>query len=134
MSRVTCVRTGDALDLPDYPISPAIRVGDRVETAGILPIDPVTGELASADVTTQTRLALDNLVRVLEAAGSSWDDVLLLDVVLADADRDFAAFAATYGDWVGSHHPARRTIGAVLALPGLLIEVRASAVATKESA
>lgn len=116
-----------ALGLPDYPISPAVIHGDRVETAGVLPIDAQTGELVGTDVESQTQVALDNLVEILTAAGSSWEQVLFLDIVLADV-ASFPEFAQAYAGWLGDRHrPARRTIGGALALPGLLVEIRATA-------
>jgi enamine deaminase RidA (YjgF/YER057c/UK114 family) len=118
---------GNALDLIGYPIRPVVVDGDRAYTAGVIPIDPATGDLLGGDITAQTSRVLDNLQQVLHSVGCDFADVLVVDVVLAEVDRDFAAFNAVYADRFASPYPARRTIGARLALPGLLIEVQAIA-------
>jgi 2-iminobutanoate/2-iminopropanoate deaminase len=118
---------GNALDLLGYPIRPAVVDCDRVYTAGVIPMDPTTGELVKGDVGVQTAQAIDNLATILEVAGSSLDDVLVVDIVLADVSRDFSGFNAVYAERFAAPYPARRTIGAHLALPGLLIEIQAVA-------
>ena len=122
------VKVGNALDLDGYPVSPAWAVGDRVETAGVIAVDPRSGEVVPGDVAAQTAQAIDNLASVLEAAGCALDEVVWVDVVLADAQRDFAAFNDVYAERFRSPYPARRTVGAQLALPELLVEIRAVAV------
>lgn len=121
------VRVGNALDLDGYPVSAAVVVGDRIETAGVIPTDPATGELVSGDIVTQTERVLDNLELILAAAGTDLDGLVFVDVVLADVERDFADFSASYAERIGPPHPARRTIGGRLALPGMLVELRATA-------
>ena len=121
------VTVGGALDLPGYPISPAVRIGDRVETAGVIPIDPRSGELLTAGIAEQAALCIDNLERILRAAGSGLDQMAFVDVVLADPGRDFEGFNTVYRSRIPEPFPARRTIGGHLALPGLLIEMRATA-------
>jgi 2-iminobutanoate/2-iminopropanoate deaminase len=131
--RVTGVRVGNALDLEGYPIAPATRCGDRVETAGVIAIDPNSGELVVGEVAEQTRVTLDNLTQILHAAGCTLADIMFVDVVLADVRRDFAEFNAVYTDWIGSLLPARRTVGGELALDGLLVEIRAVAICSEGS-
>lgn len=116
---------GNALDLPEYPISPVAIHGDLVITAGVIPIDPATGNLVEGDAGIQAAQAIDNLAAILAAAGAGLADVLMVDVVLADAERDFADFNAVYEKWFSAPYPARRTIGARLAMPGLLVEIQA---------
>jgi enamine deaminase RidA (YjgF/YER057c/UK114 family) len=115
---------GNALDLDGYPIRPFVVDGDRVYTAGVIPMEPSTGALVGGDIAVQTAQVLDNLTTILEAAGSSLADVLVVDVVLADVKRDFPAFNALYAERFVPPYPARRTIGGHLALAGLLIEIQ----------
>jgi 2-iminobutanoate/2-iminopropanoate deaminase len=116
----------NALNLEGYPISPFVVDGDRVYTAGIIPIDPNSGEVVTGDIRVQTARALDNLEEILARAGARLDDVLVVDVVLSDV-ADFDGFNEVYAARFAAPHPARRTIGGQLALPGLLIEVQAVA-------
>ena len=122
----TPIVVGNALDLPGYPISAAVATDGLVHTAGLIAIDPVTGAVVEGDVTVQTNQVLDNLEAVLAASGVGLADLVFVDVVLSEVERDFAAFNAAYSARV-LDAPARRTVGARLALPGLLVEINAVA-------
>ena len=122
------VSVGNALDFPGFPLSPAVVDGDRVFTAGLIPIDPASGDLVGSDIDSQAAQVIDNLEVVLAAAGSDLDHVLHVDIQLAELDRDFAAFNQVYAARFTEPYPARRTIGARLAMAGLLIEMQAIAV------
>jgi reactive intermediate/imine deaminase len=106
----------------------ARRVGDLLFLAGIGPRDPSTdaipggpvrdakGQPASYDIEAQTRACIDNVRRVLEAAGSSLDRVLDVTVYLIDMDRDFATFNRVWAEVFGEVGATRTTV-AVTALP-----------------
>jgi 2-iminobutanoate/2-iminopropanoate deaminase len=97
-----------------------------VFTAGQVGLDPATGQLAGADVATQTRQALANLTAVLEAAGSSPAGVVKTTVFLVDMG-DFAAMNTVYAELFEEAPPARSTV-AVAALPlGARVEIEAVA-------
>ena len=125
MSR-TPIRVGNALDLPGYPVTAAVASGQLLFTAGVIALDPHSGDLIPGDVAAQTQQVLDNLEAVLVAGGSSLGDLLFVDVLLRDVERDFAAFNAVYSARLPDP-PARRTYGVVLALPELLVEISAVA-------
>ena len=107
------------------PYSQAIASGALVFCAGQLGIDPASGELA-VGVEAQAERALRNLAAVLDAAGSSFGDVVKTTIFLANI-ADFAAINAIYARFVTDPPPARSTF-AVGALPkGALIEIEAIA-------
>ena len=107
------------------PYSVAIQTDGFVFCSGQLGLDPVSGELTGADIETQTRQALANLKNVLEAAGTSLDQVVKTTIFLADIE-DFSKVNAVYGDFFTSA-PARSTV-AVAGLPkGALVEIEAIA-------
>lgn len=104
--------------LPDAPppagaYSRVIRAGDFIFVSGQVPRDLATGELMGEDVTAQTRAVLQNLGRVLEAAGASLDDVVSITAYLAD-DADWPAFDAAYRGTLKPPYPTRTTVGAGL--------------------
>ena len=104
------------------PYSQAIRTDSMVYTAGQIGLDPATGELIGSTVEEQTRQALANLRNVLEAAGSSMDQVVKTTVFLKDMN-DFAKMNPIYAEFFGENPPARSTI-AVAGLPkGGLVEI-----------
>lgn len=93
------------------PYSQAIKTGNMVFVSGQIPIDPATGEFVSNDVTEQTEQVLKNLSAVLEAAGSSLNNVVKTTVFLADMN-DFAAMNEIYGRFFSENKPARATVQA----------------------
>lgn len=106
------------------PYSQAIRTESFIFTAGQVGLDPSTGELVAGTVEEQTRQALSNLRNVIEAAGSSMDNVVKTTVFLKDM-ADFPKMNAIYAEFFGENPPARSTV-AVVALPkGGLVEVEA---------
>ena len=108
------------------PYSQGIKSGGFAFVSGQLPVDPVTGEFPAGGIKEQARQSLQNVKSVLEAAGSSLDNVLKTTVFLKDIS-DFAAFNAIYTEFFKTDCPARSCIQ-IAALPkGALIEVEAIA-------
>lgn len=96
------------------PYSQAVVYGGLVFASGQLGIDPATGVIPE-DFAAQARQALDNVRAVVEAAGSSLERVLSVDVYLIDMGR-FGQFNEIYSAYFSAHKPARAAI-AVAALP-----------------
>lgn len=108
------------------PYSQAIRSEQMVFLSGQIPLDPATGELVAGDIADQTRRVLQNMQAILEAAGSSLDQVVKTTVMLADMN-DFAAMNQVYAEFFLHHPPARSTFQ-VAALPkGARVEIEAIA-------
>jgi 2-iminobutanoate/2-iminopropanoate deaminase len=109
------------------PYSQAIRIGDLIYTAGQVALSPTTGELVGTDIEVQTRQVLENLKGVLEAAGSSFDNVVKTTVFLASMG-DFAKMNAIYSEYFTGKPPARSTVQ-VSALPkNALVEIECVAI------
>lgn len=103
------------------PYSQAVVCGGLVYTSGQIAIDPATGDLAGADIATQSEQVMKNLGAVLAAAGSSYEKAVKTTCFLADI-ADFATFNEIYGRYF-TEKPARSCV-AVKALPkGALVEV-----------
>lgn len=103
------------------PYSHAVAAGDLVYLSGQTPLDPATGKLAAGDITAQTEQCFVNLANVLAAAGLTLEDVVKVNVFLADIG-DFAAMNAVYSKRFSAPYPARTTVGAAL-LPGVRVEI-----------
>lgn len=93
------------------PYSQAIKTGGLVFCSGQIPIDPATGNFVSDEITTQTEQVLKNMAAVLEAAGTSLDNVVKTTVFLADMG-EFAAMNEVYGRFFSDNKPARATVQA----------------------
>ena len=108
------------------PYTVANRFGDLVFTAGQVGLDPATNEIVAGGVEAETRQVLTNLKHVLEAAGSSLDQVLKTTVFLRDMG-EFAKMNAVYAEFFPQGFPARSTVQ-VAALPrGAAVEIEAVA-------
>jgi 2-iminobutanoate/2-iminopropanoate deaminase len=91
------------------PYSQAVVAGGVVYCSGQIPIDPATGELVMGSVAAQTRLALNNLKAVLEAAGSGMDQVVKAGVFLKDLS-DFNEMNEVYAEFFPQAPPARACV------------------------
>lgn len=108
------------------PYSAGVSTGHLVYTAGQLGIDPSTSKLVDGGIQPQTRQALANLKAVLEAAGSSLEQVIKTTVFLKDIS-EFGQMNEVYGTFFTENFPARSAIQ-VAALPvGASVEIEAVA-------
>jgi 2-iminobutanoate/2-iminopropanoate deaminase len=94
---------------PIGPYSPAVRVGPLLFVSGQVPTDPATGNLVDGDIAIQTRQVMDNIGRLLAAAGLDFSAVVRTTVFLADMD-DFQAMNGVYGAYFLEPFPARATV------------------------
>jgi 2-iminobutanoate/2-iminopropanoate deaminase len=108
------------------PYSAAVKAGAYVFTAGQLGIEPASGEFVNGGIAGQTRKALENLAAVLDAAGSSLENVVKTTVFLDDMN-DFAAMNAVYGEFFTGDFPARSAVQAAKLPKGGLVEIEAVA-------
>jgi 2-iminobutanoate/2-iminopropanoate deaminase len=104
------------------PYSQAIIANGFVFVSGQIPIDPVTGELNTGSIEDQARQVLRNVAAVLEAAGSSMDDVVKAGVFLADMN-DFARMNAVYAEFFKAPFPARAAVQAARLPKDVRIEI-----------
>ncbi len=121
MSTKKVVRPAGA-PAPVGPYNHAIRVGELLFCSGQIPLDPATGQLAGADIQTQTARVLENIRVVLAAEQLDFASVVKTTVFLTDLG-DFAAMNEVYGRYFTIDHPARSTVQ-VAALPrGARVEI-----------
>jgi len=109
------------------PYSQAIKTGGMIYCSGQIPIDPVTGEFVSNEISEQTEQVLKNLSAVLEAGGTSLANVVKTTVFLADMS-DFAAMNEIYGKYFGENKPARATVQAARLPRDAKVEIECIAV------
>ena len=109
------------------PFSPGVQSGSGpLFISGQVGQDPATGALVDGDVPLQAPHAHRHQTAVLEAAGTSRDDVVRIGVYLTDMG-DFAAMNEVYREHLSAPYPARTAI-AVAALPlGAVVEFDAIA-------
>jgi enamine deaminase RidA (YjgF/YER057c/UK114 family) len=111
-----------------YHFAPATRVGDMIWVSGQVGIDAAMRPGDGMEA--QARLAFEGLKAVLEAAGASPADVVELMTFHTDLRGDMAAFSKVKDAFFPHRYPSWTAVGITqLAMPELLVEVRAVAVA-----
>lgn len=112
------------------PYSQAVRAGDYVFLSGQIPLDPHTGEIVPGGIREQASRVLENVRAVLAAVGAEPGSIVKATIFLTDL-ADFAVVNELYGEFLGSHRPARSMVQ-VAALPrGARIELEVVAMASK---
>jgi 2-iminobutanoate/2-iminopropanoate deaminase len=108
------------------PYSQAIEANGFVFVSGQLSLRPGDKELSAGDIGTQTEQVFANLRAILEAAGTSLDNLVKTTVFLQNLD-DFTGMNAVYSKHVGERPPARSTVEVAKLPSGALVEIEAIA-------
>jgi len=94
------------------PFSDAVRVGDVLYLSGQLGTIPGKMDLAPGGIEGQTRQMMENIARVLNANGLSFDDVFKCLVMMKDMG-EWGAFNKVYVEYFKPDRlPARSAFGA----------------------
>ena len=117
----------------------ARRVGNLLFLSGVGPrkkgskeIPGVTldhlGNIAAYDIEAQCHAVFENVRHVLEASGSSWDQLVDVTVFLTNMKDDFKTYNEVYAQYFKDNQPCRTTVE-VNALPTpIAIELKCIAV------
>jgi reactive intermediate/imine deaminase len=112
-----------------YRIAQGYRVGDLIFLSGQAAIDETGAIVGAGDFDAQADQVFGNLARVLEAAGSSLAKVVKVTIYLTDM-ANFPKILDLRGRWFAAPYPADTIVEVrALALPGLMIEIDAIALA-----
>lgn len=101
------------------PFSEAVRVGNMLYLSGKLGTDGSSG-LVAGGIKAETKQTMENIGRVLERSGSSFDQVVKCTVMLADMS-DWGAMNEVY---VTFFAPDRRPARSALGVNGLALGAR----------
>lgn len=103
------ISTDDELAL-NLPFSQAIRENDTIYVSGQVPLDPETGNLIDTDnIGRETRQTLENISRILDAAGTDLNDVLKVNLYITDID-EFDQINAEYAAFFDEPYPTRTAV------------------------
>lgn len=109
------------------PYSQAIMAGNTLYLAGQIAIDPATNQVRSGTIEEETKLVLDNLKAVLEAAGMTMANIVSTTVFMADLN-EFPRMNAVYATYFPQNPPARATVQVARLPRDVKVEIAAIAV------
>lgn len=108
------------------PYSQAVRAAGFVFLSGQIALDPQTGKLVMGDIAAEAERVMENLSKVLEEAGLSFDHVVKTTIYLVDL-ADFDVVNAVYGTRFRRVLPARATVQVAKLPKGGWVEIDAIA-------
>ena len=110
------------------PYSQAIKATGLVFLSGQIPLNPATQQLIEGEVGAQTERVLQNIIGILDAAGTSLSRVVKTTVFLKSMN-DFAAMNEVYGRHFAAEPPARSTVEVARLPKDVLVEIDVIALA-----
>jgi 2-iminobutanoate/2-iminopropanoate deaminase len=113
---------------PVGPYSQAILTENTLYVSGQIPLNPETGELEIETIELATKRVLNNIGKLLEAAGLGFENVVKCSIFLKDLN-DFSAVNNIYATFFPGIPPARETVQ-VARLP-LDVNIEISCIAVK---
>lgn len=87
-------------------------VGPRAKGSKEIPGVEMDGEgnVVKRDIEAQCRSVFDNVRRILEDSGSSWDRIVDVTVFLTHMKEDFETYNRVYAEYFQENRPARTTL------------------------
>ena len=113
---------------PVGPYSPGVISGNMVFISGQVGKDPVSGNLITSDIKSETKQVMENIKVILAAGGVDFSNVVKTTIFLTDM-QNFSAMNEVYASYFAGDYPARETVQ-VSALP-LGVNVEISMIAIK---
>lgn len=111
---------------PIGPYSQAVEINNMLYVSGQIALNPQTGELISGNVQDETRLVMENMGAILEAAGVNFGQVVKCSIFVSDMN-DFAAINEVYAEYFQENPPARETVEVAQLPKGVQVEISAIA-------
>ncbi len=111
------------------PFSDGIVAGNTLYIAGQEGSDD-SGKLVTGGIAAETKTALENIQKVIKAAGFELKDIVSVNVYLADI-HEFGDMNTVYKGFLPDPKPARATIQAAALVNNARIEISAVAVKQK---
>jgi 2-iminobutanoate/2-iminopropanoate deaminase len=108
------------------PFSMGVQYGDMLYLSGQAGALVETGELVEGGIQAETRQTMLNIKSVLEANGSSLDQVIKCSCMLADI-AEWGAMSEEYVKFFPNHKPARSTFGTTGLALGARVEIECMA-------
>ena len=104
------------------PYSQAVIQNGFLFASGQIPLIPETMELVGADVESQTKQVLKNMLGVLEEVGLDYSNIVKTNIFIKDMNH-FQIINAIYEATLSPHKPARSTVEVSRLPKDVLVEI-----------
>ena len=112
---------------PPSPFNHVVKAGNFLFLSSQLSVNLHTHTLLKGTIAEQTKQALENIKFLLESSGSQMSDIVKIIVYMRDV-KQFAEMNRIYREYFAEgEEPARVAIQAASPLPGIDIEIEATA-------
>lgn len=113
---------------PIGPYNQAVLFGNTLYTSGQIAINPTTNELVLDTIEDETKLVMENLKAVIEAAEMTLENVVKTTIFISDMGN-FANINAVYGSYFNeATAPARETVQVACLPKNVNVEISAVAI------
>ena len=113
---------------PIGPYNQGVLVGNTLYTSGQIAINPATNELVLDNIENETKLVMENLKAVLEAAEMTFENVIKVSIFISDMNN-FSKINTIYGAYFNeATAPARETVQVACLPKNVNVEISAIAV------
>jgi len=109
------------------PYSQAVIHNGLAYLSGQIPLDPATNTMVEGGIEVQTERVMKNLKGLLEACGSSLENVVKTTVFIKDMG-EFAKMNEVYGRYFTTNPPARATVEAARLPRDVRVEIECIAI------
>ena len=109
------------------PYSQAVVHNGLAFLSGQIPLDPATNTMVEGGIEVQTERVMENLKGLLEACGSSLENVVKTTVFIKDMG-EFAKMNEVYARYFTTNPPARATVEAARLPRDVKVEIECIAI------
>lgn len=119
----------DNAPAPVGPYNQSVLAGNTLYVSGQIALDPVTGELRTDSIETETHQVMRNLTAVLAAADMNFDHIVKCSVFVADMEM-YSRINEVYSEYFDEETAPARELVEVANLPKY-VNVEISVIAVK---
>lgn len=94
---------------PIGPYNQAVLKNDTLYMSGQIAINPITNELITTDITSETIQVMENIKAILKEANMEFEHIIKCTIFISNMN-DFQKINEIYGSYFHSNYPARETV------------------------
>jgi len=94
---------------PIGPYNQAIKINGMLFISGQIAINPLNGNMVTADIVAETKQVMNNLNAILSEAGMDFSHVVKSSIFVKDLNN-FATINKVYSEYFPANAPARETV------------------------